>query len=90
MPRKMTISSLLAKLQTQITEISRLKPEEIEPALFKATLDKARTLAYLSQVASSIIEKHELEKRLEEIERKLDTDSTNTNNGRKSAYKSLS
>jgi len=35
-------------------------------------LDKARTIAYLSQVASSIIEKHEFEKRLEEIERKLE------------------
>jgi len=49
-----------------------MKPEEIEPRLFKSHLDKARTLAYLSQVASSIIERHELEKRLEEIERKLE------------------
>lgn len=72
MPRRMTIDSLLAKLQTEISRISKMKPEEIDPGLFKLYLDKARTIAYLSQVASSIIEKHELEKRLEEIERKLE------------------
>lgn len=72
MPRKMTIDNLMSRLQSEITRISKMKPEEIDPGLFKLYLDKARTIAYLSQVASSIIEKHELEKRLEEIERKLE------------------
>ncbi len=90
MAKAMTINALMRKLQSELNRISQMKPEEIEPALFKANLDKARTIAYLSQVTSSIIEKHELEKRLEEIEKKLETDSIDTNNGRKSAYKSLS
>lgn len=90
MAKPMTINALMRKLQSELNRISQMKPEEIEPRLFKAILDKARTIAYLSQVSSSIIEKHELEKRLEEIERKLETDSIGTNNGRKSAYKSLS
>lgn len=67
MPRKMTINSLLAKLQTQITEISKLSPKEAEPDIYKRTLEKARGLAYLCQVASSIIEKHELEKKIDEL-----------------------
>ena len=72
MPRKMTINSLLAKLQTQITEISRLKPEEANPEIYKRTLERARALAYVSQVASSIIEKHELEKRVDELAAEID------------------
>jgi len=72
MAKPITIDSLMSKLQSEISRISKMKPEEIDPGLFKLSLDKARTIAYLSQVASSIIEKHELEKRLEEIERKLE------------------
>ena len=72
MPRRMTIDSLLARLQTEITRIARLDPTEADPEVYRRTIEKARALAYLSQVASSIIEKHELEKQLEEIERKLE------------------
>ncbi|HON29393.1 MAG TPA: hypothetical protein PLA64_13920 [Mesotoga infera] len=72
MAKPITIDSLMSKLQSEISRISKMKPEEIDPGLFKLYLDKARTIAYLSQVASSIIEKHEFEKRLEEIERKLE------------------
>ncbi len=72
MPRRMTIDSLLARLQTEITRIARLDPTEADPEVYRRTIEKARALAYLSQVASSIIEKHEFEKRLEEIERKLE------------------
>jgi hypothetical protein len=68
----MTIDSLLARLQTEITRIARLDPTEADPEVYRRTIEKARALAYLSQVASSIIEKHELEKQLEEIERKLE------------------
>jgi len=68
----MTIDSLLARLQTEITRIARLDPTEADPEVYRRTIEKARALAYLSQVASSIIEKHEFEKRLEEIERKLE------------------
>ena len=72
MPRKMTIDSLLARLQTEITRIAKLDPIETDPEVYRRTIEKARALAYLWQVASSIIEKHELEKQLEEIERKLE------------------
>lgn len=67
MPRRMTITSLLAKLQTQITEISKLNPKEANPEIYKRTLERARAVAYVSQVASSIIERHELEKKVDEL-----------------------
>ena len=70
--KPMTINNLMSRLQSEINRISKMNPEEIDPGLFKLHLDKARTLAYLSQVASSIIEKHEYEKRLEDLERKLE------------------
>ena len=70
--KPMTINNLMSRLQSEINRISKMNPEEIDPGLFKLYLDKARTLAYLSQVASSIIEKHEYEKRLEDLERKLE------------------
>ncbi len=73
MPRKMTINSLLAKLQTQIAEISKLSPEEAEADVYKRTLEKARGLAYLCQVASSIIEKHELEKKVDELAAEIES-----------------
>jgi len=70
--KPMTINNLMSRLQSEINRISKMNPEEIDPGLFKLYLDKARTIAYLSQVASSIIERHEFERRLEEIERKLE------------------
>ena len=72
MARHMTIDSIMNKLQGEITRIWKMKPEEMEARLYKAYLDKARTLAYLAQVAASIIEKHELEKRLDAIEKELE------------------
>lgn len=67
MPRRMTIDSLLARLQTEITRIARLDPTEADPEVYRRTIEKARALAYLSQVASSIIEKHQLEKKVDEL-----------------------
>jgi len=36
--------------------------------LFKLYLEKARVMGYLASVASQLIEKHDLEKRLEKLE----------------------
>jgi hypothetical protein len=45
-----------------------LNPKEVDPKTFKLYLEKARVMGYLASVMSQIIEKHDLEKRIERLE----------------------
>ena len=67
-----TIGGLLKKIQAEIVAIQRLDPQEMDPQLFKCYMDKARVLGYLCATAGQLIEKHDLEKRLEAIEKDLE------------------
>ena len=67
-----TIGGLLKKIQAEITAIQKLDPKSMEPQLFKCYMDKARVMGYLCATAGQLIEKHDLEKRLEAIEKDLE------------------
>jgi len=68
MAKKMSVDTLLRRLQHEINTIRKLKPEDMDQKIFKLYLEKARVMGYLASVMSQIIEKHELEKRLEKLE----------------------
>ena len=67
-----TIGGLLKKIQAEIVAIQKLDPKTMEPQLFKCYMDKARVMGYLCATAGQLIEKHDLEKRLEKIEEELE------------------
>jgi len=67
-----TIGGLLKKIQAEIVAIQKLDPNSMEPQLFKCYMDKARVMGYLCATAGQLIEKHDLEKRMEKIEEELD------------------
>lgn len=64
--RTITPKTLIRKVQKAINEIQRIEPES-----FKERIDKARTIGYLVSVCSQVIEKHENERRLDELEETL-------------------
>jgi len=68
MARKLTVDTLLRRVQHEINFIRKLDPSEMNEKLFKLYLEKARVMGYLASVASQLIEKHDLEKRLEKLE----------------------
>jgi DNA-binding winged helix-turn-helix (wHTH) protein len=70
--KMITIGGLVRKIQKQIVEIQKLDPKKMDPKLFKLYTEKARVLSYLCATAGQLIEKHELEKRLDEVEEELD------------------
>ncbi len=67
-----TIGGLLKKIQAEIVAIQKLDPLSMDPQLFKCYMDKARVMGYLCATAGQLIEMHDLEKRLEAIERDLE------------------
>jgi hypothetical protein len=67
-----TIGGLLKKIQAEIVAIQKLDPLSMDPQLFKCYMDKARVMGYLCATAGQLIEKHDLEMRLEAIERDLE------------------
>jgi len=58
--------TLIRKVQKEINLIQKL-----EPISFKEKIDRARAVGYLASVCSQIIEKHENERRLDELEATL-------------------
>jgi len=71
MPKGLTVETLLRRIQSALNEIRRTDPATTDEKEFKRRIDRARTIAYLASVASQLIEKHELAKRLDELEEKL-------------------
>lgn len=67
-----TIGGLLKKIQAEIVAIQKLDPQSMDPQLFRSYMDKARVMGYLCATAGQLIEKHDLEKRLEAIEKDLE------------------
>jgi hypothetical protein len=65
----MTIESLLRKIQSEINKIWKLDPDKVDPITYKQYLDKARVMGYLCSVGGQLLEKHDLEKRLESSRR---------------------
>ncbi|MCD6551375.1 hypothetical protein [Thermotoga sp.] len=66
--RKISTETLLRRVQHELNVIRKLNPEEVDPKIFKLYLEKARVMGYLASVLSQIIEKHDLEKRIERLE----------------------
>ena len=71
MARNMPIESLLRKIQSEINKIWKLDPDKVDPITYKQYLDKARVMGYLCSVGGQLLEKHDLEKRLEKLEEDL-------------------
>jgi transcription initiation factor IIE alpha subunit len=67
----MTIESLLRKIQSEINKIWKLDPDKVDTITYKQYLDKARVMGYLCSVGGQLLEKHDLEKRLERLEEEL-------------------
>ncbi len=72
MARNMTIDSLLRKIQSEINKIWKLDPDKVDAVTYKQYLDKARVMGYLCSVGGQLLEKHDLEKRLDRIEQELE------------------
>ena len=70
--KDLTMRTLLRKIQREINTIQKLDTETHDSKEMKMLIDKARTLGYLISVASQILEKHELEKRIEHIEKAIE------------------
>jgi hypothetical protein len=66
--RKISTETLLRRVQHELNVIRKLNPKEVDPKTFKLYLEKARVMGYLASVMSQIIEKHDLEKRIEKLE----------------------
>lgn len=71
MARNMTIESLIRKIQSEINKIWKLDPDKVDTITYKQYLDKARVMGYLCSVGGQLLEKHDLEKRLERLEEEL-------------------
>jgi len=71
MARNMTIESLLRKIQSEINKVWKLDRDKVDPITYKQYLDKARVMGYLCSVGGQLLEKHDLEKRLEKLEEDL-------------------
>lgn len=71
MSRRISTNTLLRKITKQIKEVEALDPEEFDKDKYKMMIDKARIIGYLSSIASQIIDKYELENRLEIMEVKM-------------------
>jgi peptidoglycan hydrolase CwlO-like protein len=61
--KTITPKTLIRKVQKEINIIQKL-----EPISFNEKIDRARAVGYLVSVCSQVIEKHENEKRLDELE----------------------
>ena len=64
----MKISTLVKKSCAALHRVELLDPRECDREVFKMEIEKARAIAYLVKTVSEIIEKHELEKRIEALE----------------------
>lgn len=64
--REMTSKYLKNTMQDSIAKVKKL-----EPKTFSEKIQVAKTIGYLVSVASQVIEKHELEKRLNELEKTI-------------------
>jgi len=64
--REMTAKTVKKTLQQAINAVKKL-----ETSSFKEEVDKYRLIGYLSSVSSQVIDKHDTEKRLDEIEKIL-------------------
>ena len=61
-------------MQEQITELKKL-----DAGTFSETVQKAKTLGYLVSITSQVIQRNELEQRLDQLEKQLaDIKGTNT------------
>ncbi len=72
MAKMMSMETLLRRVQHEINIIRKLDPNTMDHGIFKLYLEKARVMGYLASVISQIIEKHELEKRLEHLEQLIE------------------
>lgn len=64
--KTITPKTLIRKVQKEINIIQKLAPKT-----FKEKIDRARAVGYLVSVCSQVIEKHQNEKRLDELEEAL-------------------
>ncbi len=71
----MKTSTLIRKATVALRAIEKLDPVTADSEVFKREIEKARAIAYLVKTVSEIIEKHELEKRIEALEAILKEES---------------
>lgn len=64
----MKTSTLVRKATAALHRVEKLDPVSTDSEVFKREIEKARAIAYLVKTVSEIIEKHELEKRIEALE----------------------
>lgn len=69
--RKLTFRGLLRRIQEQLIELRKLDVRE-EKEIARLKIEKARAIGYLVSTASQVMEKHEVLKRIEELERRLE------------------
>lgn len=70
--RAISTETLLRRVQHELSFIRKLNPNEVDEKIFKLYLEKARVMGYLASVISQILEKHELEKRIERLEQVIE------------------
>ena len=66
--------TILRRVQDEMAIIRKLDPETTEPDLYERYHKRARTIGYLATVASQVIKQHEIERRLDEIEKRLENE----------------
>jgi len=64
----MKISTLVKKSCAALHRVELLDPQECDREVFKMEIERARAIAYLVKTVSEIIEKHEMETRIEALE----------------------
>jgi hypothetical protein len=67
--------TILRRVQEEMAMIRKLDPENCDPEIFDRYQRKARTIGYLATVASSVIKQHEIEERLDAIEKRLENET---------------
>lgn len=64
---EMSTKTLKRTLQKGLIDVKALEPKS-----FAEKIQKAKTIGYLVSVAATVIQKNELEKRLDELEKQLE------------------
>jgi len=64
----MKTSTLVRKATVALRSIEKLDPKNADREIFRMEIEKARAIAYLVKTVSEIIEKHEMETRIEALE----------------------
>ena len=66
--------TILRRVQEEMAAVRKLDPETTDPDIYERYHKRARTIGYLATVASTVIKQHEIEKRLDEIEKRLENE----------------